>query len=103
MKSVSVSINREIVRTLHMVQFTDTQFMKRDARKLYSRAYRLVFINPKAISLAPATSGHTCLSELPHTLASPRATCACEYASKRATVPERRACAARLALRRQQR
>ena len=79
MKSVSVSINREIVRTLHMVQFTDTQFMKRDARKLYSRAYRLVFMNPKAISLAPATSGHTCLSELPHTmphtLASPRDVC----------------------------
>ena len=97
MKSVSVSMNREIVRTLHMVQYTDTQFMKRDARKLYSRAYRLVFMNPKAISLAPATSGHTCLSELPHTLASPRATCACEYASERA-----KRCA-RLARRRHQR
>jgi hypothetical protein len=96
MKSVSVSMNREIVRTLHMVQYTDTQFMKRDARKLYSRAYRLVFMNPKAISLAPASSGHTCLSELPHTLSSPRATCACECASERAQCA-RETCAARLA------
>ena len=82
-----------------MVQFTDTQFMKRDARKLYSRAYRLVFINPKAILLAPATSGHTCLSELPHTLASPRATCACEYAKQLECQRDVRA--ARLARRRQ--
>ena len=50
-----------------MVQYTDTQFMKRDARKLYSRAYRLVFMKPKAISLTPATSGCTCLSELQRT------------------------------------
>ena len=62
MKSVTVSMNREMVRTLHMVQYTDMQFMKRDAMKLYSRVYRLAFMIPKAIVLTPVASGK--LSEL---------------------------------------
>lgn len=54
MKSVSVSMNMEIVSTLHIVQFTDTQFMKRAPSVRYVSVYRLVFMKPKAIAPAPA-------------------------------------------------
>ena len=53
MKSVSVSMNMEIVSTLHMVQLTDTQFMKMAPSVRYVSAYRLVFMKPKAIAPAP--------------------------------------------------